>query len=102
MRIQSWIASLTLAMTIVSKRHDPSPGALRHPLPAGARALLPLPHDIPALTAFDEAGDLAGGVALENLANARIAGDEEDIRRFGIPCRRLVAVARADQRSVDD
>jgi len=42
-----------------------------------------LPDDIPGFAALGEAGDAAGGVAEEDFAVAGLAGDEEDVRRFG-------------------
>ena len=43
------------------------------------------PEDLAGFIAVREAGDLAGGVALEDLATARFRGKEEHIAGLGLP-----------------
>src|SRR6185437_1263203 len=47
------------------------------------------------LAAADEAGDRSAGVALEDLARARLAGREENVGQFGLDLHRRAAIYRA-------
>ena len=58
------------------------------------------PLDTPALAALNKARNLAGRVILEDIANARITLDEEDVACFCMPFGGFVARTPAHQLSV--
>ncbi len=56
-----------------------------------------LPQNIPALPALDKARHAALFVALNDVADTKIAGREEDVRGVRTPYHRVPAVARRNQ-----
>src|ERR1700733_10006181 len=68
--------------------------------PEAIRLRNPYPNNVPHLTALNEAGNLACGVTLEDLADAWITFNEEYIASLCVPCCGLMAISRANELSV--